>query len=447
MTSATVLARLGGRALADERRPEGDLDDDRSSHDRASDRRRRAARHGDTIVSDRIDTRVLGIGIVGCGNIAERMHLPAWQDLGHLVRVVAVADPNPEARERLRQLAGLSATDAYAGADELIARDDVHIVDVCTPQAFRRDVLVGSAEAGKHVLVEKPLATTPADGAAAVEAAAANGTVLAIVHIFVVLPEIVAAKQVIDAGEIGTVRSVVANYLGVSYEAGAAGDWRRDPVLAGGGVLTDMIHGVYQAEALIGEPFRRVKAHISAPGPEWQVEDLAACVFETDHRVALVNIGWGFGPGGVVVTGDLGRIDIRYEAGGTAPWANLEHVTVTTTAGSRQLMGAATERRVGLGDFPSHSVAFRTLALAFAEAAHGRGEPVATGADGLRSLESVIGAYVSAATGETVTIPLHRTSAPFLHGAMGVPDIATVDWSPYHNTQLFRPDAAEGRVS
>ena len=66
--------------------------------------------------------------------------------------------------------------------------------------------------------------------------------------------------------------------LGVVYEAGAAGDWRRDPALAGGGVLTDMIHGVYQAEALVGEPIRRVSAHVSAPGPDWQVEDLAACV-------------------------------------------------------------------------------------------------------------------------------------------------------------------------
>jgi predicted dehydrogenase len=396
---------------------------------------------------DTTDDTVLGIGIVGCGNIAARMHLPAWQELGHLVRVVAVADPDPDARERLRQQAGLAVTDSYEDAGQLIERDDVCIVDVCTPQAFRRDILVAAARAGKHILVEKPLATTPADGAAAVEAAAAHGTLLGIVHNFITVPETVAAQEVIESGEIGEVRSVVSNYLGVVYEAGAAGDWRRDPALSGGGVLTDMLHGVYQAEALVGEPIRRVKAYISAPGPESQVEDLAACVFETDHRVAVVNIGWGLGPGGIVVTGTLGRIEIRYEDGGTAPWANLDHVRVTTAAGTREVMGPATERRVGLGDFPSHTVAFRRLALAFAEAAHGRGEPVATGADGLRGLESVIGAYLSAATGETVTIPLDRTSAPFLRGAMGVPELATVDWSPYHGTKLFRPNAFEERES
>lgn len=383
---------------------------------------------------------VLGIGIIGCGNIAARMHLPAWQELGHLVRVVAVADPDPEARERLRVAAGLSTGDAHAGAGDLIRRADVAMLDVCTPQAFRRDVLVAGARAGKHILCEKPLATTPADAAAAVAAADENGTVLAIVHNYVTLPETVAVRSVIESGEIGTVRSVMVNMLGVVYEPGAAGDWRRDPALAGGGVLTDLIHGVYQAEALVGEPIRRVSAHVSSPGPDWQVEDLATCVFETDHRVALVNIGWGFGPGGTSVTGSHGRIDVRYEDGGTPPWANLEHVRVTTASGTREVLGSAPQRRIGLGDFPSHAVAFASIARAFAESARGRGRPVATGADGLRALEATIGAYVSAATGRTVPIPLDRDSAPFRRGALGVPEVDSVDWSPLVGTRLFRSD-------
>jgi predicted dehydrogenase len=388
----------------------------------------------------------LGIGIVGCGNIAARMHLPAWQALSHLVRVVAVADPSADARERVRQLAGLGEADAYASGDELLARPDVAILDVCTPQSFRRDVLVAGAAAGKHILCEKPLAATPVDAAAAVEAAAANGTLLGIVHHYLTLPETLAARAVIDSGEIGTVQSVIVNMLGVVYEPGAAGDWRRDPALAGGGVLIDLSHGVYQAEALVGEPFRRVSARITSPDG-WQVEDLATCRFETETRVALVNIGWGHGPGDAVVIGTDGRIEIRYEEGGTPPWANLEHVRVTAAAGTREVMGPATERRIGLGDFPSHTVAFRALASAFAEAAHGRGRPVATGADGLRILECVVGAYLSAGTGATVGIPLDRSSPPFLHGAMGVPELSIVPWSPYAGSRLFRAEPAAGATS
>jgi predicted dehydrogenase len=177
------------------------------------------------------------------------------------------------------------------------------------------------------------------------------------------------------------------------------------------------------------------------------VEDLATCRFETDTKVALVNLGWGLGPGGLFITGTEGRIDIRYEDGATPPWANLESVRVTTATGTREIMGPAAERRVGLGNFPSHTTAFRTIARTFAEAAHGRGKPVATGEDGLRALEAAIGAYVSAATGRTVTIPLDRDSAPFKRGALGVPEVEQVDWSPFHGTRLFRPDALVQQAS
>jgi predicted dehydrogenase len=381
----------------------------------------------------------LGVGIVGCGNIATRMHVPAWLEMPDLVRIVAVADPDPAARARARDLTGLDTTAVHESTDELLARHDVRIVDVCTPQAFRRDLLVRAANAGKHILCEKPLATTPADAHDAVEAADTNGVLLGVVHNYLTTPEVVAALDVIASGVIGSVRSVVVNMLGIAYEPGAAGDWRRDPALSGGGVLADLIHGVYLAEAFAGEPIRRVSASVASSSPEAPVEDLAACRFETDHCIAMFNVGWGYGPGGYHVTGTNGRIDVRFEEGATPPWANLEHVRVTTPEGTREIMGPATDRRIGLGDFPSHGRAFRRLARSFAEAAHGRGRPVATGADGLRALEATIGAYVSAATGRTVEVPLDRASAPFRRGAMGVPECSSASWSPFAGSRLFRP--------
>jgi predicted dehydrogenase len=384
-------------------------------------------------------TKPFGVGIIGCGNIAARSHLPAWQDLPDLVRVVAVSDPQPDARERLRKLAGLTPEDSYADAADLIARKDVHILNVCSPQAFRRDVLVAGATAGKHILCEKPLATTPADAAIAVEAAKANGVLFGIVHNYLSLAETLAAQRVIASGEIGTIRSVIVNMLGVVYEPGAAGDWRRDPALSGGGVLMDLVHGVYWAESLLGEPIQRVSAHIGTASPESDVEDLAMLRIETASRVGLINIGWGYGPGDTVVTGTKGRIEIRYENGSTAPWANLEHVRVTTPNGTREILGPAKERSSGPGDFPSHTLAFKALVRAFAEAAHGRGQPISEGTDGLRMLETVMAAYQSAATGQTVPIPLDRSSPVFTKGAAGVSELSSVPWSPFAGTQLLRP--------
>jgi predicted dehydrogenase len=140
-----------------------------------------------------------------------------------------------------------------------------------------------------------------------------------------------------------------------------------------------------------------------------------------------------------VVTGTEGRIEVRYDGGETAPWADLEHVTVTTaSSGTRTVMGPATEHRVGLAEFPSMLSGTRVIARRFAEAVRDGGQPMATGADGLRILEATVGAYQSGATGETVSIPLDRSSPVFERGAFGVADLPQAPWSPLDGTDLFR---------
>jgi len=380
----------------------------------------------------------LRVGIIGCGNIAARAHLPAWEQCRDLAEVVAIADPNEAARSRVGDFAGLTDADRHADASDLIKRDDIDIIDVCTPQAFRRDVLVAAAEAGKHILCEKPLATTPADAAAAVHAAKTNGVILAIMHNYLETPEVAALRAVLERSVIGDVRTATVNFLGVVHEPGATGDWRHDPALAGGGVLIDMLHGVYVVEALLGEPLERVSAHISAPA-DGRVEDQAMCRFETANRVGLVNIAWGHGSGGIMVDGTNGRLEARYDNGGTAPWAELEHVTVTHSDGTTEmLLGPSTDHRVVDGDFPSMTRGTNTTVRAFAEAVLSDASPIATGADGLRALEATIAAYVSGATGRIVAIPLDRDSPAFHRGALGIPELEQSPTSPVADTLLFR---------
>lgn len=385
----------------------------------------------------------LRVGIVGCGAIAARAHLPAWQLCGDQAQVVAVADPSHEARTHLGDLAGVADADRYANAGDLIARDDIDIIDVCTPQAFRRDVLVSAARAGKHILCEKPVATTPADAEAAVSAADERGVVFAVMHNYLETPEIVAVRELLEQRAIGEVRTATVNFLGVVHEPGRAGDWRHDPGLAGGGVLIDMLHGVYLAEALLGEPLERVSAHISAP-PGGRVEDQALCRFETASRVGQVNIAWGHGSGGVTVDGALGRIEVRYENGGTAPWAELEHVQVSFADGTvERVLGPSPVRRVGLGEFPSMTRGTNEIVRAFAHAVATDGTPIATGADGLRTLEATIAAYASAATGAIVGIPLDRAGPAFALGALGIAELEQSPTSPVTNTLLFRRGGQE----
>jgi predicted dehydrogenase len=386
----------------------------------------------------------LRVGIIGCGNIGGGFHLPAWLAIPEIAEVVALADPTEETLDAASATAGLERDRLHQDPHDLIARVDVDAVDVCTPQHLRRELIAEAARQGKHVLCEKPLATVPADAAAALAAAANGGITLAMVHNYLWLPEVRAAQRVIDAGEIGDVRAAAVNYLGiidVPGHEGYAPRWRHDLTRAGGGVLMDILHGVYVAEALLGHPLERVSAYADNSEPSANVEDIALCRFETATNAALVNIAWGFGPGSIEVMGSEGRISVVYENGGTWPWSPLERVLVTTAAGTRTELDA---RGAGGDGYEALKVAFGHVLRDFASAVLDRRVPRASGADGQRILEATVGALQSAATGKVVQIPLDRDDPVFQRGVLGIEELELPDWSPVRRRSLYR-EAAKAR--
>ncbi|MFE7415780.1 Gfo/Idh/MocA family protein [Rhodococcus sp. NPDC057529] len=375
------------------------------------------------------------VGIVGCGNVALNFHVPAYQAAPEQFTITALADPTPERLELGRASTGLAPHQVHADALELLARDDVDVVDVCTPQHLHRDLVVAAAAAGKHVLCEKPLAATPADAAAMVEAADAAGVVLGVVHNYLFFPEIVAARTLIDSGTIGEVRGVVVDMLGVVDSPGAAGyrpQWRHDPAAAGGGVLMDMLHGVYLAEHLVVEPVERVSAYVDAATPGDAVEGLALCRLETADRAALVNIGWGHGPGGIRITGRKGRLVLRYRDEGTMPWAPFESMTLTTETGTETVDVPAGQELA-----PLISAALHSTVVDFADAVNSGRAPAAPGRDALRTLEATVAAYTSAALGTTIGLPLPVDGPTHRRGVIGLADLDVPETSPVRRRSLF----------
>lgn len=158
--------------------------------------------------------RRLRVGLVGCGSVALVAHIPAFLHLTDDFRVVAVADPTPALRERAQKLLGLADEDAYTSHEELIARDDVDVVDVCTPPNVRRAIVVDAARAGKQILCEKPLATVPKEAQEMVRAARAAGVRLGLVHNYLYLPELAASPAS---------RAVARGIFGLAPNTGADG--------------------------------------------------------------------------------------------------------------------------------------------------------------------------------------------------------------------------------
>jgi predicted dehydrogenase len=373
------------------------------------------------------------VGLIGCGNVALSDHVPFYLSRPDLYHVVAIADPTPARRALALAQIGLGPADAYEAATGLLARDDIDLVDVCTPQHLRRAEILEALESHRHVNSEKPLATTPADAAILVAAAERNDVQIALMHNYLCLPEVAAALDVVRAGEIGDVEVAIINFLGVLDLPGNsawAPRWRHDPASAGGGVLVDMLHAVYVAEAFLGRPIERVSGWVYARADGAPVEDIALCRFETDVNAALVNVGWGVGPGGIEVSGSRGRIAVRYRDGGTGPFDPLEQVTVSADGQTRALAVAEYDDGVAgvLLDLASAIVAGRP--------------PLASGADGLRTLEATLAVYASAYLGSTVTLPLEATDPLFKAGVLGLAELPAAVWSPVRSRRLFSPVAA-----
>lgn len=183
------------------------------------------------------------VAIVGAGRIG-RAHAAAWEALGVPVRWAvsprrrAVLAAAPEARW---------ATDL----DEALDDPAVTIVSICTPTPTHADLAVRALDAGRHVLLEKPIALTLADAHRVAAAAERAAGVLLVAHVVRFFPGYAALHERVEAGTIGRPRLVHASRL--SAASGEAA-WLEDEDASGGLVVDFAIHDVDQANALLGSP-------------------------------------------------------------------------------------------------------------------------------------------------------------------------------------------------
>ena len=136
---------------------------------------------------------------------------------------------------------------------EALARDpDIDAAVVATPNALHAPQAIALLEAGRHVLVEKPMATTVAECNAMIEAAQRGGASLMVAHCWRFHPDVQAMRERIASGELGEI--VKTRGYGVHAGWGPSG-WFADKALAGGGALPDMgVHAIDTVRYLLGDP-------------------------------------------------------------------------------------------------------------------------------------------------------------------------------------------------
>jgi 1,5-anhydro-D-fructose reductase (1,5-anhydro-D-mannitol-forming) len=324
--------------------------------------------------------------LLGASDIAATRIIPAIRAHGGHIHVVQSGSENWATVYAERHEIGVWTT----SVDDAVGRDDVDAVYVSSHNENHRDQVIAAAEAGKHVLAEKPLALSLDDAHAMVEVCEAAGVVLATNHHLPASPTHMVMREIVASGEIGTVRAVHVNHA-VGLPDRLRG-WRVDDPVAGGVILDVFIHDMAAVRAIIGGQAKAVMASArsgddvpTAPNSVMTVVEWTDDVIVQTHD-AYDNYDL---PTGLEILGDRGAIRSSLSMTGDP----IGEVTVYHD-------GVGTPAEISVRD-DLYLTTVRALDVAIRTGV----EPLVTGLDGVRSLAAALAAQQSLDTGCVQSVP------------------------------------------
>jgi len=344
-----------------------------------------------------ITDRKIRIAVIGCGRIAKNHFAAIAQHAGDF-ELAAVCDVDAE---RLKRHASEHKAPGYSRYEDLLREGDCDLVSLCTPSGLHSQQTILAARYGRHVMTEKPMATRWQDGLDMVRACDEAG-----VHLFVIKQNrrnatLQLLKRAIAEKRFGRIHMVHLNVFWTRpQEYYDSASWRGTWEMDGGAFMNQASHYVDLLEWLIG-PIADVQAMTGTLARDIEVEDSG-----------VLNVRWR--------NGALGSMSVTMLA-----WPkNLEgSITILGEKGTARVGGVAVND-IQLWEFAEprdydaqvreagyettsvygfgHPLYFRNVV----DVLRGEAEPETDGREGLKSLEVLIAAYISARDGRTVSLPL-----------------------------------------
>jgi predicted dehydrogenase len=214
-------------------------------------------RHNRILARIKSVVNTLNFAIIGCGGVTLQNHLPGLA-LCPDVKLVALCDADAATLERAGQQTGVSV--ASTNFEEIVKRDDVHVVIIATPNFTHKPIALAAIAHGKHVLCEKPLALNHADARAMADAADRAGVRHMTAFTYRFVPAMRYLAHLVKRGDLG----LPYHYRSCRLQDWGTRDlgWRQVKKLAGSGELGDMLsHRIDFAHLLVG-PMKRLVANL-----------------------------------------------------------------------------------------------------------------------------------------------------------------------------------------
>jgi predicted dehydrogenase len=235
---------------------------------------------------------VLNGAIIGFGEVAQHGHWPAYAT-SREARIIAVVDSTEERRKVAREL--LPGVATFSTIEELAESTEIDFVDICTPPALHGDPMLDALARGWNVVCEKPLLLDPVELETVRHRARENRRAVVPVHNWKYAPIVRQATHSLRSGDLGALRRLEIETLRI-HDCAVADpnhpNWRRDPAIAGGGVLMDHgWHAIYLARHWFGEDPIDVQASLQRPAPI-AVENEAALTLVFPSGNAEIFLTW-----------------------------------------------------------------------------------------------------------------------------------------------------------
>lgn len=344
-----------------------------------------------------ITGRPVRFALVGCGRIAQK-HFEAIETHRERASLVAVCDTDPAA---LAAAVERSGAPGYATLQELLRHSDADCVALCTPSGLHPAQTIMAAAAGRHVMTEKPMATRWADGQAMVRACDEAG-----VRLFVVKQNrrnatLQLLKRAVEQKRFGRIYMVAINVFWTRPQAYYdSAKWRGTWEFDGGALMNQASHYVDLIDWLIG-PVESVQAYTATLARDIQVEDSAVLGIRWRNgalgsmSVTMLTYPKNY-EGSITIIGEQGTVKV----GGVAVNQIEQWEFDEPHPDDERVHDASyqTTSVYGFGHPLYYDNVIRTLI--------GEAEPETDGREGLRSLELLIAAYLSARDGRRVALPL-----------------------------------------
>jgi predicted dehydrogenase len=332
----------------------------------------------------------IGYAVVGLGRLAQGQVLPAFAK-SRSSRVTALVSGDPAKAERLAGQYGVNPKNIYnyQTYDRLASNPDVQAIYIALPNGMHAEYTIRGARAGKHILVEKPMANSPEECREMIEACRAAGRKLMVAYRCRFEPYNMTAIRMVREGTIGKLKVFASDH---GFNIGDPTQWRLNRKLAGGGSLMDIgIYALQAARYITGEEPVEISAQMySTPGdPRFrEVEETILFLLRFPGGV-LADCSSSYGYAG----------QNRYRAIGDKGWLELEPATSYTGLRLRVRKGNVTEEH----NLPQVDH-FAAEMDHFAEAILNNTEIRTPGEDGLQDLKLMMAIYEAARTGRTVRV-------------------------------------------